>query len=65
MRLGDILRDQTVREHVTAIHVTTSFGVAFAQRGDAWGALFARADRALYEANAAGRDRVQVAAGSL
>ncbi|GHF41373.1 diguanylate cyclase (GGDEF)-like protein [Deinococcus metalli] len=40
--------------------VTASFGVATAEPGDDLGTLTARADRALYRAKAAGRDRVEV-----
>ena len=36
---------------------TVSYGVAFAQAGDGLAETIARADRALYEAKAAGRDR--------
>ncbi len=61
MRLGDQLREQPAREGGATIRVTASFGVATARAGEDWAALFARADRALYEAKAAGRDRVIVA----
>ena len=41
-----------------AIRVTCSIGLAWAVRGDDWESLIGRADDALYEAKAAGRDRV-------
>ena len=61
MRLGDQLREHPAREGGATIRVTASFGVATARAGEDWAALFARADRALYEAKSAGRDRVIVA----
>jgi diguanylate cyclase (GGDEF)-like protein/hemerythrin-like metal-binding protein len=44
-----------------AAPVTMSFGVAEAVAGEPWQGLVDRADRAMYEAKAAGRDRVVVA----
>ena len=41
-----------------AIRVTCSIGLAWATPGDDWESLVGRADEALYEAKAAGRDRV-------
>ena len=41
-----------------AIHVTCSIGLAWARAGDNWETLIGRADRALYKAKQAGRDRV-------
>jgi PleD family two-component response regulator len=41
-----------------SVHLTASFGVSEWRRGESYGALFARADRTLYEAKAAGRNRV-------
>lgn len=61
MRLGDQLREHPAREGGATIRVTASFGVATARPDEDWAALFARADRALYEAKSAGRDRVIVA----
>jgi diguanylate cyclase (GGDEF)-like protein len=44
------------------VHVTVSLGVAAIQaEGDGWAALLGRADRALYAAKQAGRNRVAVA----
>lgn len=40
------------------IRVTASFGVAQLSEGEGYGKLFARADKALYEAKNVGRDRV-------
>ncbi len=40
------------------LRVTCSVGLAWAVRGDDWESLIGRADQALYEAKAAGRDRV-------
>lgn len=39
--------------------LTASFGVATAREGETYAELFARADRALYQAKAKGRDRVE------
>jgi diguanylate cyclase (GGDEF)-like protein len=44
-----------------AVKLTVSIGVADALHGEAADAWFARADRALYDAKAGGRDRVAVA----
>jgi diguanylate cyclase (GGDEF)-like protein len=60
-RLGHALRSRPVETDGGFVRVTASFGVAAAERGEAWEALFSRADRALYEAKTAGRDRVKVA----
>ncbi len=38
--------------------VTVSFGVAFARRGESWPEWLARADQAMYQAKAQGKDRV-------
>lgn len=61
MRLGDQLREQSAREEGATILLKASFGVATARPDEDLAALFARADRALYEAKAWGRDRVIVA----
>jgi diguanylate cyclase (GGDEF)-like protein len=60
-RLGQALRNRPVETEGGFVRVTASFGVASAQRGETWEALFSRADRALYQAKSAGRDRVKVA----
>lgn len=39
--------------------LTASFGVATARQGETYAQLFARADQALYQAKATGRDRVE------
>lgn len=43
------------------VRLTASFGVAQAQNGESYEALFKRADAALYKAKRAGRDRVVLA----
>ncbi len=48
-----------------AVKVTVSVGVAEALPGEAVDSWFARADRALYQAKARGRDRVAIAAREL
>jgi diguanylate cyclase (GGDEF)-like protein len=52
---------ERLRQRVS-LERTCSAGIAVAQPGDAAEPLIARADRALYEAKAAGRDRSQLAA---
>ena len=44
----------------TMLRVTSSFGVAVLQPGEGTSGLIARADAKLYEAKAAGRNRVAV-----
>jgi len=57
---------EEIREKIKAYSFTTigektaSFGVASYERGESFVALFTRADRALYEAKASGRDCVRV-----
>jgi diguanylate cyclase (GGDEF)-like protein len=57
-RLQGTLRERAA--HADHVHVTASFGVAQARPSETWEALFARADHALYDAKAAGRDQVAV-----
>ena len=55
----DMFRDEvfeTSSDHT--IHVTCSIGLAAAVCGDDWESLVGRADDALYEAKASGRDRI-------
>lgn len=58
-RLGAAIRERPVEVGGAAVRVTASFGVAGALAGESWDALFTRADRALYEAKTAGRDRAR------
>lgn len=65
-RLGERLR-RRVQEHdwtalAPGLQVTASFGMAVAHHGESPPELLARSDRSLYEAKAAGRNRVVVAA---
>ncbi len=59
LRVG--LQEPAAHADHAGLRVTASFGVAQARPNEAWDALFARADRALYEAKGAGRDCVAVA----
>jgi diguanylate cyclase (GGDEF)-like protein len=55
------LRERVTMPATATMHaLTASYGVAAWQPGDDADALFARADRALYRAKAAGRDRVEL-----
>ena len=65
--IAERLRSAVERESLSGIRVTMSFGVAATRRGDAfsWTDAFARADAALYEAKAAGRNRVHLAGGEI
>jgi diguanylate cyclase (GGDEF)-like protein len=64
--LAEDVREMVRRTPVAVAHgspeVTVSIGVAVREAADDLDALIARADRALYEAKAAGRDAVRVAA---
>jgi diguanylate cyclase (GGDEF)-like protein len=61
--VAERLRSAVERETCSGVRVTMSFGVAATRRGDAfsWSESFARADAALYDAKAAGRNCVRVA----
>ena len=60
-RLRVALDAASIFYEATPIHVTSSFGVAVAQAGEAASQLVARADAALYGAKRDGRNRVAVA----
>lgn len=55
------MRNMTAEERGIERVVTGSFGMASLERGDSLADLLRRADRALYEAKAQGRDRIAVA----
>jgi diguanylate cyclase len=63
-RLLDALRELGESGQGNAVEFTVSAGLAEAQAGEEPDAWFARADRALYEAKAEGRDRVFIAPGT-
>jgi diguanylate cyclase (GGDEF)-like protein len=65
--VAERLRSAVERETCSGIRVTMSFGVAATRRGDAfsWSDAFSRADAALYQAKAAGRNRVGLAGGEI
>lgn len=65
--IAERLRTAVEREACSGIRVTMSFGVAATRRGEefAWTDLFARADAALYDAKAAGRNRVRLAGAQI
>lgn len=54
-------RCQAVQDATPGQHVTASIGVALAQKRDSALTLFDRADKAMYEAKRAGRNRVEIA----
>ena len=57
-RLGEAIRDQAFEVDGHSLRVTASFGVAQLRSGESMESLLYRADAALYEAKAAGRDVV-------
>jgi diguanylate cyclase (GGDEF)-like protein len=60
LEVADRMRDVVRAEPVAGLPVTVSLGVAASAPGEPcdFEQLFARADRALYEAKHAGRDRI-------
>ena len=57
--LHGLIRDEsTVTASGHTIHVTCSIGLASAVQGDDWESLIGRADNALYDAKASGRDKI-------
>ena len=52
------IRDSLFNAAGKAIRITCSIGLAWAARGDNWESLIGRADDALYQAKASGRDQV-------
>ena len=58
LELHRSIRDDVFEAAGDAIHITCSIGLAWARAGDNWQTLIGRADRALYKAKRAGRDRV-------
>ena len=61
-RVRSVLRERSFHGRDGAVFgVTASFGVAQLQAGEGERQLFARADRALYEAKKLGKNRVETA----
>jgi len=60
-RVCDALRDTPLYLQGLEVQMTTSGGLASYQRGDSADGILARADLALYQAKAQGRDRVEMA----
>ncbi|WP_419728899.1 diguanylate cyclase [Lichenicola sp.] len=58
LALHDAIRSEILLTRGGPIRVTCSIGIAWAVRGDDWESLVGRADKALYQAKEAGRDRV-------
>jgi diguanylate cyclase (GGDEF)-like protein len=63
-RVADKLRELVAAHEVDTLEgkarITMSLGVALLQEGEGAASLLARADRALYDAKEAGRDRVRL-----
>jgi diguanylate cyclase (GGDEF)-like protein len=59
LRLGWVIRSQSIDVDSLSLYVTASFGIAQLQEGEAMDSFLQRADAALYEAKAAGRDCVR------
>lgn len=60
-RIRERLHESRLPNLPETCQLTASFGVAQAEKGDDYGALFNRADKALYKAKNDGRDKVTVA----
>ena len=65
LRLGSVIRNQSIDVDSLSLHVTASFGIAQLQEGEAMDSFLHRADAALYEAKAAGRDCVRFSGAHL
>lgn len=65
LRLGSVIRNQSIDIDNLSLHVTASFGIAQLQEGEAMDSFLHRADAALYEAKAAGRDCVRFSGAHL
>lgn len=59
-RLGRVIREQRIDVDGLFLRVTSSFGVAQLHSDESMDSLLCRADAALYEAKAAGRDCVRI-----
>ena len=58
LKLHHLLRGTPFAAAGHPLRLTCSIGIAWARSGDDWESLIGRADKALYDAKAAGRDRV-------
>jgi diguanylate cyclase (GGDEF)-like protein len=58
LNLHSLVRGTSFGANGRSIRLTCSIGLTWAVRGDDWDSLIGRADDALYEAKASGRDRV-------
>jgi diguanylate cyclase (GGDEF)-like protein len=61
-KLRRLVEDHVFEQTHAPLRLTVSIGVAYAEPGDDFDGLFKRADTALYEAKASGRNRVAPAA---